>query len=81
MFLKDELVRGHGRTVFWATHNLSEALDVADQMAVIDKGRIKIAGRLGDLTEDGRIPLHDIYEAALAETGEAAPGSETEGDS
>jgi ABC-2 type transport system ATP-binding protein len=80
-FLKDELVRGHGRTVFWATHNLNEALDVADKIAVIDRGKIKIMGRVSDLTEEGRLSLPDIYEAALEKAGEAVPASETERDS
>ncbi len=80
-FLKNELVHRHGRTVFWATHNLNEALDVADKLAVIDRGKIKIIGQVSDLTEGGRIPLPDIYETALAETGEAVLDSETERDS
>jgi ABC-2 type transport system ATP-binding protein len=64
-FLRGELVRRQGRTVFWVSHNLSEAAEVADGIAVIEKGRIRVQGTIEELTDGGRIPLADIYGAAL----------------
>ncbi len=78
-FLRDELVRKQGRTVFWVSHNLAEAAEVADGIAVIDRGRIRIRGTLGELTDGGRVPLSEVYGKALeggggspAEPGERA---------
>jgi ABC-2 type transport system ATP-binding protein len=64
-FIKKDLVEGHGRAVLWATHNLAEAAEVADDLAIIDKGSIRISGRTVDLTHDGRISLQEIYDGAV----------------
>ncbi len=71
-FIRGELVGRQGRTVFWATHNLAEAAEVADDLAIIDKGRIRASGRTADLTKDGRISLQEVYDGAV-ETGEPVP--------
>ncbi len=68
-FIRGELVGRQGRTVFWATHNLAEAVEVADDLAIIDKGRIRASGRAADLTGGGRISLQEVYDSAV-ETGE-----------
>jgi len=79
-FIRQELVTGHGRTVLWATHNLAEAAEVADDISIIDGGRIRASGPATELTEGGRISLQDVYDRAV-ETGpageiHAAPGGE-----
>ncbi|MEW6202444.1 MAG: ABC transporter ATP-binding protein [bacterium] len=39
-FIRDELVRSAGKTILFATHQLSDATEIADRIAVIDRGRI-----------------------------------------
>jgi len=64
-FLKHELVERQQRTVFWATHNLSEAQEFGDEVAVIKEGRIRIKGRIQDLMRGGEQSLRDIYRQAM----------------
>ncbi|HEX2694529.1 MAG TPA: ABC transporter ATP-binding protein [Acidobacteriota bacterium] len=68
-FIRKELVEGQGCAVLWATHNLAEAAEVADDLAIIDKGRIRVSGRTVDVTCGGSIALQKIYDDAV-ETGE-----------
>ena len=64
-FLKEELVKKQGRTVFWATHNLAEAQEFGDRLAIIGKGRILIHGTVLDLTKSGELSLQGAYAQAL----------------
>ena len=64
-FLKEELVKKQGKTVFWATHNLAEAQEFGDRLAIIGKGKILIHGTVLDLSESGEISLQDVYNRAL----------------
>ena len=50
-FIKEDLVRKHGKTVFLSTHNLQEAEQLCDRIAIIDKARIKVCGALSELTK------------------------------
>jgi len=43
-FLKNTLAREKGKTLFWATHNLTEAQEVCDSIAVLNKGRVVATG-------------------------------------
>ncbi len=74
-FIRGELVERQGRTVLWATHNLAEAAEVADDIAIIDKGRIRASGRTADLTKGGRISLQEVYDGAVEDgaAGELVP--------
>jgi ABC-2 type transport system ATP-binding protein len=74
-FLKDELVKGRGKTVFWATHNLAEAAEVAHEIAVIDHGCIRVQGTLSALTDGGARSLQAVYESAVAAAPAGAPAS------
>lgn len=73
-FLKEDLVGGRGKTVLWATHDLAEAAESADDIAIIVRGRIRAAGTVGGLTDGRRVPLRQAYDRALAdpEPGAAA---------
>jgi ABC-2 type transport system ATP-binding protein len=64
-FLKHELVESQKRTVFWATHNLAEAQEFGDEVAVIKEGRIRIKGTIRDMLQGGRMSLQDIYREAV----------------
>ena len=68
-FLRDELARRQGRTILWATHDLGEAVDYADDIAVISRGRTRLAGPAASLAAGGRAALRDAYERAVEETG------------
>jgi ABC-2 type transport system ATP-binding protein len=68
-FLRDELSRRQGRTVLWATHDLGEAADCADDIAVISRGRIRLSGPAAALAAGGRASLRRVYEDAVGEPG------------
>jgi ABC-2 type transport system ATP-binding protein len=38
--LKDDLVRGHGTTLLFASHTLSEVEEIADRVVLLDAGRV-----------------------------------------
>lgn len=65
-FIREEIVDRQGRTVFWATHNLAEAQDFAHDIAIIEKGQIKIQGSVSALTENGGIALQDLYDRTVS---------------
>jgi ABC-2 type transport system ATP-binding protein len=67
VFLREELVGTQKKTVFWTTHNLSEAQEYSHKIAVIDKGKIKITGTVNELTQNGERSLQDVYDAAVSE--------------
>ena len=69
-FLRDELARRQGKTVLWATHDLGEAADCADDIAVISRGRIRLSGPAATLAEGGRASLRQAYEQAVNESEE-----------
>jgi len=71
-FLRDELVVRDGKTVFWATHDLGEAASMAHEVAVIDRGRVRLQGAPEALTAAGA-KLREIYERALG-AGRGADG-------
>lgn len=61
-FLRKRLVEEGHRTVVMATHNLHEAAQLADQIAIIHQGRISAQGRLEEITKGGQITLTEAYE-------------------
>jgi len=48
-FIKNELVEKKGKTVFFATHNLAEAEELSDRIAIIHKGKIGACGKLAEI--------------------------------
>jgi len=48
-FIKDILVKRHKKTVLFTTHQLKEAEDMADRMAVLSNGHVKAIGSLEEL--------------------------------
>jgi ABC-2 type transport system ATP-binding protein len=74
-FLRRELADRKGKTVFWATHDLAEAASMAHEIAVIDRGRIKLQGSPSALAGSAGTSLRQAYESALAEeSGPRAAG-------
>jgi ABC-2 type transport system ATP-binding protein len=66
-FLRDELAGRQGKTVLWATHDLGEAADRADDIAVISRGRIRLSGPAASLAGGGRAALRRAYEQAVGD--------------
>jgi len=48
-FIKNKFVKNEGKTVFFATHNLNEAEELSDRIAIIHKGKIRVCGKLADI--------------------------------
>ena len=48
-FIKNKLVEKEGKTVFVATHNLNEAEELSDRLAIINKGKIKVCDKLDEI--------------------------------
>jgi len=71
-FLRGELAGRQGKTVLWATHDLGEAADFADDIAVISRGSIRLSGPAASLAAGGRAALRRTYEQAVEES-EAKP--------
>jgi len=48
-FIRKNIVEGQGKTIFLSTHNLGEAEDLCDTIAIIDRGKIKACGTLDEM--------------------------------
>jgi len=46
---RKELSGQHGKTILWCTHNLKEAEEVCDRLAIIHKGKVIASGSLEDM--------------------------------
>jgi ABC-2 type transport system ATP-binding protein len=57
-------LRSNGRTILLCTHNLAEAEELADQVAIIRRGKIILNDRLDDIKQQLLGPVE--YEARLA---------------
>jgi ABC-2 type transport system ATP-binding protein len=53
-------VKKENKTVFFSTHSIQEAEELADRIAIMDKGSIKTRGSLNDLKANGG-SLLDIF--------------------
>lgn len=48
-FIKNKLAGELGKTIILATHQINEAQDLADTIAIMDKGKIKAFGKLDEM--------------------------------
>ena len=48
-FIKEEIVEERGKTIFISTHNLEEAEELCDRVAIFDDGKIKVVGSPAEL--------------------------------
>jgi len=48
-FARQTLVDGQGKTILWCTHNLQEAAEICDVLAIINRGRLIAAGSAADI--------------------------------
>ena len=61
-FIKEVLVLEHKKTVFFTTHQLNEAEDMADRLAILNKGTVKACGTLEELRRDTHLTKPTIEE-------------------
>jgi ABC-2 type transport system ATP-binding protein len=63
--VREKLVEEEKRTVVFATHNLSEAEEMCDRIAIIDKGEVKKAGTVDEIKKgyhyEKEISLEEIF--------------------
>ena len=62
--IKETIVKKHGKTVFFSSHNLHEVEELADRIALMSEGRILAKGTLEELRKaigDQGTSLEDIY--------------------
>ena len=62
-FIKRELSQQKGKTIFFATHNLAEAEELSDRIAIIDQGKIKICGSLSAIRNQIKTKCSYLIEA------------------
>lgn len=48
-FIRSKIVKENGKTIFLSTHNLDEAEQLCDRIAILDQGRVKALGSPEDL--------------------------------
>ncbi len=51
-FIRETIVGEMRKTVLFATHNLHEAAELADRIAIIDKAHVKARGTLGEIRKN-----------------------------
>jgi len=64
-FIKETLVRKLKKTIFFATHQIDEATQLADRIAIISQGKIKACGKIEELQREWKVDKHtslnDLY--------------------
>lgn len=72
--LKDEILglRDRGHTVIFSTHNMSSVEEVCDEIALVNKGRIVLNGKVGEVRNSFRKGLFEVV-------GSGAPLQNTAG--
>jgi len=63
IFIKDKLIKERGKTVILITHNLKEAEQLADRIAIMQKGEILACGTLAELRAKINNPIGSLEEA------------------
>jgi len=69
LFIKEELSRKLGKTIVFTTHNLQEAEQLADRIAIMDKGKVKASGAIQELCQKIGKPqarLEEIFTELIA---------------
>jgi ABC-2 type transport system ATP-binding protein len=60
-------------TVFFSSHQISEVDQIADHVAIVDRGRVAVAGALDDLREQYR-RVQLVFDGDAPQAGFKAPG-------
>jgi ABC-2 type transport system ATP-binding protein len=54
-------LKSEGKTVLFSSHELGEVETVCDRIAIVNKGELKIAGRVADLLSEYQMDLEKIF--------------------
>jgi ABC-2 type transport system ATP-binding protein len=54
-------LKNEGKTVFFSSHELGEVETVCDRVAILDRGELKVEGRVGELIEKYRCNLEQVF--------------------
>ncbi len=54
-------LKNEGKTVFFSSHELGEVETVCDRVAIINRGELKVEGRVADLVEQHQANLEKIF--------------------
>ncbi|MEO7298550.1 MAG: ABC transporter ATP-binding protein [Verrucomicrobiota bacterium] len=54
-------LKNEGKTVFFSSHELGEVETVCDRVAIMNEGKLKVAGRVHDLVEQYKMNLEQIF--------------------
>jgi ABC-2 type transport system ATP-binding protein len=66
-------VAGEETTVFFSSHQIAEVDQIADHIAIVDKGRIAVAGALDDLRQNYR-RIQMVFDGDAPEPSFRTPG-------
>lgn len=54
-------LKNEGKTVFFSSHELGEVETVCDRVAIIAEGKLKVEGRVADLTKKHQANLEQVF--------------------
>jgi ABC-2 type transport system ATP-binding protein len=54
-------LKSEGKTVLFSSHELGEVETICDRVAIVNKGELKIAGRVDDLVKGHQMDLERIF--------------------
>jgi ABC-2 type transport system ATP-binding protein len=54
-------LKAEGRTVLFSSHELGEVETVCDRVGIIDRGQLKVVGRVADLVKEYQMDLERIF--------------------
>ena len=66
-FIKEFLVGNKRKTVFLATHQLDEANEMCDSIAIMHLGQIKLCGSKEEITASGHKALYETFLGVIGE--------------
>lgn len=75
-FIKERLVKEQKKTIFLSTHNLDEAEQICDRIAIMDRARVRACGTIKDLekkiknNETYILEVNELPEHVLKKLGE-----------
>lgn len=67
-FIKDFLVKEQKKTIFLATHQLDEAEEICDWIAIIHLGEIRLCGSVEEIIGSEMRTLYDLFLEAVGES-------------
>lgn len=66
-------LKNEGKTIFFSSHELGEVETVCDRVAIVDKGELKVEGRVSDLVAEHKCGLEKIFLNVVGYQQQATP--------